>query len=412
MEAMTTLVTFLGRVPPDQQGYREAKYSFPDGIRSTKFFGLELARTLRPDKVVILGTSASQWDYLVEELAEDGQLETARLELMEAAHQERVTSGMLQNLVPVFQKRFQAEVAPRLIPYGKTAAEQEQILQTIADTVPEGNVHFDVTHAFRHLGMVGFTSAFMLGHLRKICVQSLWYGAFGMTRDDISPVLKLDGLNQVHQWTLALAQHEASGDYGVFADLLEQDGFPQDAAKQLMKAAYFERIHNVGDAARCLTSVLQKLEQPLTGAAELFRPTLRDKLSWANIPSLEDRQKHLAWESLRRRDFPRAAIYGLEAAKSHLCRIKGFDQARFAERDEAWKGLLTELRENRKSGNHAPLEDDIHKLRLIRNSVAHGLPASSESIRSILRNPERLTSELQLILERVLGRPGRDWPWP
>jgi len=50
-------------------------------------------------------------------------------------------------------------VTPRLIPFGKDADEQYAILDAIAGTVPNGDVSFDLTHGFRHLGMVGFLSA-------------------------------------------------------------------------------------------------------------------------------------------------------------------------------------------------------------------------------------------------------------
>jgi CRISPR-associated DxTHG motif protein len=56
-------------------------------------------------------------------------------------------------------------VAPRLIPFGRDAAEQREILETIATAVPNGEVSFDLTHGFRHLGMVGFLSAFILGRV-------------------------------------------------------------------------------------------------------------------------------------------------------------------------------------------------------------------------------------------------------
>ena len=68
---MNTLVTFLGKGRDDAQtGYRQTVYRFPDGqqTESTAFFGLALTRYLKSDSTVILGTSASQWDVLVEQV--------------------------------------------------------------------------------------------------------------------------------------------------------------------------------------------------------------------------------------------------------------------------------------------------------------------------------------------------------
>ena len=82
-----TLVTFLGRTRQDPNtGYQRAKYRFPDedAPRETPFFGMALAGHLRPAAAVILGTSGSQWSVLVEHLAQGDEVETARLELLDA----------------------------------------------------------------------------------------------------------------------------------------------------------------------------------------------------------------------------------------------------------------------------------------------------------------------------------------
>ena len=86
---------------------------------------------------------------------------------------------------------------PHLIPFGENSEEQYAILDVVAEAVPKGAVSFDLTHGFRHLGMVGFLSAFMLERISSLNVRGLWYGALDMTRDGITPVLKLDGLVRV-----------------------------------------------------------------------------------------------------------------------------------------------------------------------------------------------------------------------
>ena len=63
------LVTFLGRTPKDTDGYRTTRYRFPDGSESepTAFLGWTLAKRLRPDRLVVLGTTGSMWDFLGEQ---------------------------------------------------------------------------------------------------------------------------------------------------------------------------------------------------------------------------------------------------------------------------------------------------------------------------------------------------------
>ena len=222
-----TLVTFLGRGREGQQiRYKTATYRFPDGqSQETAFFGLTLARHLAVDNVVILGTSGSMWSVLIEGLACTDESEDDRLELLDAEAQKTVTQALLDRLVPLLSQAVGRSVLPCLIPSGDNPEDQYDILSAIADAVPNGEVSFDLTHGFRHLGMIGFLSAFMLERVRNLNVRDLWYGALEMQDDDgITPVLKLEGLTRVRRWVDALDRFDATGDYGIFAPLLLEDG--------------------------------------------------------------------------------------------------------------------------------------------------------------------------------------------
>ena len=120
---------------------------------------------------------------LVEHLAEEGKDEDARLQLIDAEVAGAVTQPLLDRLAPLMKRAVDCNVFPRLIPFGQDENEQYRILDAIADAVPKkGTVSFDLTHGFRHLGMVGFLSAFMLERVRNLNVRDLWYGALDMTR--------------------------------------------------------------------------------------------------------------------------------------------------------------------------------------------------------------------------------------
>jgi CRISPR-associated Csx2 family protein len=114
-----TLVTFLGKGREDPQtGYRKTTYRFPDDrLDTTNFFGLALARHLQPDRLVVLGTSGSMWDALVEHAAAtgeelDGQI-ALRLELIEAVVQGAVDQALLDRVTEVLRRAAGCEVALR-----------------------------------------------------------------------------------------------------------------------------------------------------------------------------------------------------------------------------------------------------------------------------------------------------------
>ena len=404
-----TLVTILGRSRESKEtGYRQAVYRFPDGTQDkTAFFGLALSRHLKPDAIVILGTHSSQWSVLVEHLAADEGDEETRLQLMNAEANGTVAQDLLNQVAPLMRRAVNCQVVPRLIPFGHDIDEQYAILQAVADNVPpNGGVSFDLTHGFRHIGMVGFLSAFMLEriHKRNLRVRGLWYGALDMTHDGLTPVLKLDGLARVQRWLDALNRFDATGDYGVFAPLLIEDGMPKDKANCLADAAFFERTSNVRDAVRKIQTFLdflQTKDEPLTGASGLFQSRLVSRLRWVEQSSMSERQRLLAHQYLERRDFVRAAIFGCEAVVSRICEERGVTTVEYSEeRKEAVEQYEEELHEvgsERKRQHYWTLKH-------IRNTLAHGTAPPTRSEKNALQNPDRLKQRLQDALNGLLLR--------
>lgn len=407
-----TLVTILGgrRQSGNQKSeegaggrYEETVYRFPDGSEDrTAFLGLALSRHLKPHTIVILGTCSSQWGVLVEHLAEEDNDEDARLRLFDAEDDGAVTQSLLDDVAPLMKRAVGCDVHPQLVPFGQDENEQYNILRAIANTVPkEGAVSFDLTHGFRHLGMVGFLSAFMLERVRNLEVRDLWYGAFDMTRDSgVTPVLKLDGLVRVRRWVDALDRFDATGDYGVFAPLLIADGVPEDKANCLKEAAFYERTFNVPDAARKIGTFLPVLDGELAGASDLFQHRLAERLRWAKASAFADQQRKLAHQYLERGDFVRAAIFGREACVTHLCEARGVSTIEYGQkREEAVKEFEAELKHKKHSNERRAA---YWMLTHIRNSLAHGTrpPSWDRHSRAALKDPDRLRRELKNSLDR------------
>jgi CRISPR-associated Csx2 family protein len=402
----TTLITVLGKGRDDPKtGYREATYQFSnEDPHKTAFFGLALAEHLKPDSIIMLGTAGSMWGVLVEKHAIDGEDEELRLELIEAETEARVTQEMLNRVAPLLTRILKRSITLRLIPSGKDASEQIEILDVIASAIGknQNDLHFDLTHGYRHLGMIGFLSSFMLERLRKqVNVHGLWYGALDMTQNGITPVLRLDGLNAVQKWVSALDKFDANGDYGIFAPLLEADGFPKDKAQNLKKAAFATRTTNVADAARHLQAVLSLLDEPdmlLRGASALFRENLKKNLRWARANTLDEQQRLLALQALERGDFLRTTILGLEALISRLCLENKADPLDYKVREEFDKKFQIEIKQDKQRDWKS---DAYWKLKNLRNAMAHGIPPSYQALQKLMKNEEHLAKELQGILSRL-----------
>ena len=395
---MKIFVTFLGRGRENPEtGYRKATYKFPDGSHeTTAFFGLALASYINPDRLVILGTNSSQWGVLLENLAAEGEEEEARLEILDAETRGGVEQKHLDKVVNLMGRAVDCETVPRLIPFGINESEQYKILDVIAETVPEGTVNFDLTHGFRHFGTIGFLSTFMLARVRqRFEVENLWYGALEMTQDELTPVLKLDGLDRVRQWLEALNRFDATGNYRVFGSLLTKDGVKVNTAKHLENAAFYERTLNLSAAADEIRQFRPVLASDLPGASGLFKERLANRLRWVELDTLSKQQAELAYQYLQRRDYLRAAMFGWESLVSMSYEKKGLDPQKRENRER--QNVLREVDSSKRK-----ICENFNR---IRNALAHGSSSNTESVPKMLADEQSLRTALQEAFNHLIGKP-------
>ena len=395
-----TLVSFLGKARLDPNtGYRTANYQFEDGSQATTpFFGLALKDHLSPDRLVLLGTRGSMWDVLIEHLSSAGQDEDLRLQLMDAAASSGVTQALLDRVTPLVEHNLNLPCHLELIEYGRNLAEQTDILQRISAHTPAGRVSLDVTHGFRHLAALGMLSSFFLERIQRLAIHGLYYGALDMTSEGITPVIRLDGLLAVQRWIDALDRFDQNGDYAVFAPLLEADGLPTETAHCLQRAAYFERTMNLSDARAQIQTFLPNLNSPLPGASGLFQAPLQQRLAWARNGSLYDHQTRLARFYLSNADYLRASLFAYEAVVTRECKQRQLDPHDYLKgREPAFKALEAELVPN------TDTKDAYWMLKNLRNSLAHGNPATIEHYRRIIADPDRLPRELEGAMGQMLN---------
>ena len=402
---MKTLVTFLGRGRDNKNtGYRETTYEFPNGSKkTTAFFGPALADYIGVDRIVILGTNSSQWGVLVENHASEGEEEEARLELWDAEPKGEITQNHLQKVVPLIEKTINCEIVPCLIPFGKNESEQYEILSVIAENVKEEMVDFDVTHGFRHFGMIGFLSAFMLARVRDLTVQNLWYGALDMTQNEITPVLKLEGLDRVRQWVDALNRFDATGNYRVFGSLLTKDSVEESKARHLENAAFYERTLNLPDAANEIRQFRSVFRSQLPGASGLFQQRLAERLRWVDLNELSKQQAQLARQYWQRRDYVRAALFGWESLVSRECEREGLDPKSYNDREDQNRSKIVRNFALRDGQSRREVKDACRQLKQIRNALAHGTRRNiPNDVREMLQDENKLRDGLEKAFDCLL----------
>jgi CRISPR-associated Csx2 family protein len=397
------LVSFLGRTQrPDQtQGYREVEYLFADGSRErTAFFGLALCRHIKPDRLVILGTSGSMWDVLVEQGALGSSGEAERLALIEAVENDRVLQRDLDALVPLLQDRLGAPCRLEVISYGRDMQEQVGILTAIAkDFVQDDVAVLDLTHGLRPLPMLGLVSAWYLRAARRVTVEALYYGALDLAQGGIAPVFRLDGLLRILDWAGALHGFDKDGDYAPFASLLEKEGVSPAVARKLSDAAFFERTLLVTQARGPLKEFWREVGKGLPGLGTLFEDSLRQRTIWHQAERLYERQRELAWFHLRNRDYMRSVVLALEGflTWSMTSTCPTLDPVNYDHRKKVKDEFEQGVRSDAERRDYCLLRD-------IRNSLTHATRPDRAEVQKAMASEAALRQTLERLYEKVLPR--------
>ncbi len=389
---MTTLISFLGKGRYEKDGYRTARYRF-DGafMREVPFFGMALDDYLKPDRLILVGTSGSMWDVCFER--EGHQNDESLLELIEAVESDAVDTSLLQSHAGHLAERLGHPVDCLLIDYARDPAGQARLLGQLAASLTEGeHIAMDVTHSFRHLPMLALIAARFLTRVRNVLIEDIYYGAYDMKdpASDEVPVLRLKGMLKMLDWVDALSSYDKDGDYSVFSGLLADDGMPEGRARILESAAFQERVNHLEGARQKLSASLEAIATHQGPLGSLFRPELEARVAWVRKPERSQRELALADAYLARRDYLRTAIFLLEGLITReVDRRKGIAN-NYEERDEARKAL----------GQN---DKRFKQLEWLRNALAHGQRSQDTATAKLLSDETALRDALQRFI-RDLSR--------
>ena len=396
------LLTLLGKA---QKGgdYREANYLLDDQTYRTSYFGLALDQHLQSDHLIILGTSGSMWDNLAQRLGID-----ADLALLEAAEKDNVTPDLLVPLAQAASDKLGKPVTCDLIPYGRSEAEQIATIDHILHYYTKGDrAILDVTHGLRHLPMLIQQIANLLPTLRGTSIEGIYYGALDLTRDDATPVLRMDGLQHISAWQNALAAYDYSGNSAALVPILNTIGISDATTRLLAQASFAEQTHNLRQYREKIQQFLAALKkEPPTPLLGLIQPTLHERLKLDPKQRDWEHRFHLATQALHNGDYLRAALYGYEAIFE---RILDDNHLQHNDDYETRKNAVLRYIQSRKadwrdtkggSRHSHTLYDKYEKLRQIRNALTHG-ERGNEYITATLNNEDKLCRELADCLDKL-----------
>ncbi len=153
---------------------------------------------------------------------------------------------------PILEALRDSRIRPVDIVDGKDTESMWQVFQTVVDNVQQGEtVIFDITHGFRSLPFLAFLFIAYLKSAKNVTIEAVYYGAFEMQKDGITPILDLSEFISLLDWLTATEQFVQTGNARGLSALLNP--------KNLSHGVLF-------DAAHTLESVSQaaRLCQPFT----------------------------------------------------------------------------------------------------------------------------------------------------
>jgi CRISPR-associated Csx2 family protein len=387
-----TLISFLGKSQKRDGNYSTANYDFDGHIETTQFFSLGLKNVIKPERLVILGTSGSMWDVLFDNFASAQEYEDQKLELIDAVEHDKVTQVQLTACESLLKEQMGIDCQLKLIPYGDSKLTQVEILQIMAQGIAKGDqVSLDLTHGLRHLPMLGLLSAMYLQTAKKVEIKGIYYGALDRTPkgvvNPLTPVMRLDGLLQIADWITALHGFEKTGDIAPFSDLLIEEGVMPSTAGLLKEAAFYENTLSVTRARKPLRDFTKQTSEGLPGIASLFQDSLNERISWIDQDNIYLRQREKAQFYLQQSDYVRAAALGYEALITRHLKQKNplADSENYDLRDEIKQKLKKQA-----DGGGA----DYKLLRNIRNSLAHANRNNIKEVQQALSSDESLKQKL------------------
>lgn len=145
-------------------------------------------------------------------------------------------------------KPYSKLVDSYIIPDGFSEEEIWKIFDVVNNALQqEDNIYFDVTHAFRSIPMFSTVLFSFTQFMKGTCVKQISYGAFeklGSAKDvalmpiedRVAPVINLNGIVQLQQYTEMASEFVSFGRVGKISTTLLQTPFLNDNIKSLANA--------------------------------------------------------------------------------------------------------------------------------------------------------------------------------
>lgn len=440
-DSQRVLVSFIGKGIPAARndetasnthlGYRTAQYAFSDPkycSEPTSLFGTALIHYFREvrrtpiERWLVLGSPQSNWDALIESVAErlwDGKLSQIYEEVHRAVRQEndkkaeKLTSEGCGFINPKLLNEWSTSLSEKLSPlllecyligWSESTRSQVKMWQILNHRIPRSSeLVLDITHGFRHQPMLLATMIVLMKHLDKFESVSFYYGALDMSQGNTVPTIRIDLFPDLLEYIRRLGVLHVTGDYESLGKYLLRD--QPEMKKELEELAFKERA-NLDVPKAIVDKLVTQIEQWYSEdlVRETMKPILLSELKKHHAGTPWERAALRADEADKHHDYLTAYTLLWEAIVSvSVLLTQSNAQAKIDDikaRSEPIEKLLQH--------NYIlqPEANTLHAFRITRNWMVHGTPQRNKKAKQALESSKDLRAlyaEARQIFDKLLN---------
>ncbi|GAB4396832.1 MAG: hypothetical protein OHK0052_18540 [Anaerolineales bacterium] len=210
-----------------------------------------------------------------------------------------VTPDAKTQTFPLLAHLGDDRILPIDIVDGKDTESMWEIFQTVVDNVDEDEtVIFDITHGFRSLPFLAFLFIAYLKSAKNVTIEAVYYGAWEMQKDGVTPILDLTEFVTMLDWLTAVNEFVYTGNARYLAQELNIREQPQlrplaENVSEISLGLELLRPRDVAKASQEISQHLESASDILPKPFGVVAQSLKTAYTQFGLQNSNDAKEHL-----------------------------------------------------------------------------------------------------------------------
>ena len=295
----------------NKTGYRKTRYTL-NGQESDEvtFICKALYDFLKPEKILIIGTTGSSWSEVLsnflsrEKLSDQSDL-YHRLKMREDSNTDDSKENVSRDVNEIsrfISKELNIEFICRI--YDENS--ENELFTTIIENICRGDtITLDVTHGFRFTPMCALMAIQYLAYIKNVEIEKIYYGWLENNKA-VKPVKDLSWMLSLNKWITAFSQYNRTNDISIFSQLIGN----QETENTIKDASFYEKLTYASNSIDKLKKLdIDRIFNSEDPVLRSFKEPFSQKLAYINEKNTSRVIFKLSQQYLKARDYIHAVIY-------------------------------------------------------------------------------------------------------